>query len=78
MSDRSETDILAREIEAYLSTHPHAADTEEGILNWWLVTQRNQRNFEEIREALDLLVAQGSVVKRVLSNGRFIYARADR
>jgi hypothetical protein len=31
---------VAAELLAYLSRHPNAADTLEGIMNWWLPRQR--------------------------------------
>ena len=67
---------LAQEIETYLLTHPNASDTIEGVIKWWIALQRYQQAREDVQEALEFLVAEGAVVKRKLSDGRFIYAKA--
>ena len=45
---------VARQILAYLKEHPNAADTVDGILEWWLPRQS--------------LVEQRQVVERALRN----------
>jgi hypothetical protein len=60
----------------YLETHPHAADTLEGIVNWWLPLQRHQDALEEIEKILEELVEDGQVVKKILPDKKVIYACA--
>lgn len=50
-------------IERYLKEHPQAADTLEGIVNWWLLRQRYEIAMEVVNKALDVLVEQGTVAK---------------
>jgi hypothetical protein len=70
---------LAREVATYLSMHPNAADTAEGIRRWWLARvlaaeATADAQIGDVLSALDLLVERGVVVRRRLPGGRFIYA----
>jgi len=74
---------LAREVATYLSMHPNAADTAEGIRRWWLARMRAAEataevQISDVQSALDLLVERGVVVQRRLPGGRFIYAATPR
>ena len=64
-------DRLCSEIAEYFRNHPHASDTVEGITVWWL-TEREEEDID-VEEALNRLVAQGCVVRRVLCDGTFLY-----
>lgn len=48
-----------QEIIDYLHAHPSAADTVDGIIQWWLVRQRYETAQDVIQKALDDLVEQG-------------------
>ncbi|MEQ1528375.1 MAG: hypothetical protein ABL925_03600 [Methylococcales bacterium] len=65
------------EILTYLRNHSGAADTFEGIIEWWLPRQRYEQSKEKIQKALDTLVAQGLVKKVRLNDGTTIYSSAD-
>lgn len=67
---------LAAEIERYLASHPHAADSVDGILRWWLRRQRYEESKTKIQQALELLVERGAVSKRVLA-GQVVYASGN-
>lgn len=67
---------LADEVERYLATHPNAADSVEGILRWWLPPGHADASAEQLKRALDLLVARGTVTERRMADGRSIYARS--
>jgi len=41
--DDDAIDTLAREVAAYLATHPDAADTVDGISRWWLTRMRVEK-----------------------------------
>lgn len=73
--DREELMKLAEQIERYLESHPDAADSLEGIANWWLPRQRYIESIEQVNEALDILVRNGRVEKTTLSDGHVIYVR---
>ena len=68
--------LVAKEIEVYLARHPHAADSIEGIIKWWLPQQRYIDAHEKIAKALDYLVAQG-VVKKVEIPGSVLYSSKE-
>ncbi len=48
-------------IEAYLTRHPEAADSVEGIARWWLSGDGLDASLEEVRAALGRLIDQGLV-----------------
>lgn len=70
-------DAVAAEILDYLRSHPEAADTLEGIVEWWLMRTRYMRGLERVEEALALLISEGLV--RVRENGDFgrIYSAGE-
>jgi len=51
-------------ILAYLSEHPQAQDTLEGIVEWWLLEQQIKCRTVQVKEALAELVARGFVLAR--------------
>ncbi|MBN8998527.1 MAG: hypothetical protein J0H54_03810 [Rhizobiales bacterium] len=64
------------EILSYLERRPHAVDTLDGIAEWWIDAQRARIARATVLAALDQLVAQGEVEKRVLSPSTVVYAKA--
>jgi hypothetical protein len=64
---------LSAEIRAYLDAHPEAADTLDGIVQWWIVHQRFLRGVQAAGRALDELVAQGVLEKIRTADGRDIF-----
>lgn len=65
---------LCRRILSYLAEHPQAADTIEGIAQWWLQDPQLEQSGNQLQEALDYLTAQHFVVTRQGRNGRVSYA----
>jgi Fe2+ or Zn2+ uptake regulation protein len=65
------------EVLAYLSAHPSAADTLEGIVQWWLPIQRYETAKDTIQRALDDLVEQGIVDYMETRDGRRIFRLAN-
>ena len=63
-------------IEAYLARHALAADTEDGIVQWWLPEMGVDVPQIEARQALQSLVRQGRIHCRVLPDGTPIYHAA--
>ncbi len=72
---RPEIALLAQEVDDYLRSYPDAADSIEGIVNWWLLRQRHEQTRELVQQALEHLVAQGLVNKIATPGGEVIYAR---
>lgn len=68
---------VAAELLSYLSNHPMAADTLEGITSWWLPRQRYEMERRRIEQALEELVEQGLVTKNRLVDGTTLYSRGD-
>jgi hypothetical protein len=66
------------EIQRYLSSHPDAADSVEGIRRWWIARLRLEESARHVQEALNRLVAQGVVIERVMPDGRAVYEMAGR
>lgn len=69
-----DVESVARELESYVSSHPSAADTVEGIARWWLAGTE-QPSLSRVEAALDLLVRRAVVARYPLPDGRFIYQR---
>jgi hypothetical protein len=61
------------EILAYLTEHPHAQDTVEGIVTWWLLEQRIKRLTPQVTAALQQMVEENYVIPRTDRTGRVSY-----
>ena len=72
-----EIETIARELEQYVSLHPTAADTPEGIARWWF-DRPEQPELSRVEAALEILIARGVLASRMLPDGKFIYACATR
>jgi Fe2+ or Zn2+ uptake regulation protein len=66
--------MVAKEIKQYLKNHPHAADSAEGVMRWWLSQQRFDETVLTVQEALKYLVNEGELDKSVSSSGMTIYS----
>ncbi len=60
-------------IAAWLARHPLAADTEDGIVQWWLPEMGVDVSLIEARLALQTLAAQGRIQCRPLPGGILIW-----
>lgn len=58
----------------YLSSHPDAADTSEGIAKWWMPAERGA-DPEAVLSALARLEAQGLVHRRTNADQHVLYSR---
>jgi hypothetical protein len=54
---------IAREILGYLERYPEATDTIEGIAQWWLRREGNERVLWDVEQAVAWLCAQGFVLE---------------
>lgn len=64
---------IVETIKQYLSDHPLAADTLEGVVNWWLLRQRYEIAMDLVSQALEVLVQQGVVSKIKPRGSKTIY-----
>lgn len=65
-------DICAK-VMAYLSGHPDAQDTIEGIVQWWLLEQTIEQQTAVVKEAIAELVEKGLVEVSVGPDSRKSY-----
>jgi hypothetical protein len=63
-------------IAAYLARCPMAADTEEGIAQWWLPGMGVDVPQADVHEALERLLRSGALATTVLPGGGVIYRAA--
>nr|WP_294510102.1 hypothetical protein [uncultured Rhodopila sp.] len=61
-------------IAHYIATHPHAADTVEGICNWWVAPDLPDVFCAEVQVAVDHLVARGTLAQSALPEGTLFFA----
>jgi hypothetical protein len=66
---------IVREIEAHLERHPDASDTAAAIERWWL-SHASNRPSTLIAQALETLVARGTVAIHQLPSGVSVYRRS--
>jgi hypothetical protein len=60
----NEESAIAGDILAYLSAHPNAQDTLQGITEWWLLEQEIKSRIDQVERVLERLVAKGLLIKR--------------
>lgn len=65
---------VRRSVLAYLRSHPQAADTLRGIVNWWLPRQRLETGCRRIEQVLGELVNAGLLRRDQLPDGEVLYA----
>lgn len=61
----------------YLAAHPHAADTVDGVVSWWLPLQRYKDTHEDIEKILEDLANEGHLLKKNLPDNKVIYTCAS-
>lgn len=66
-------DHLTSAITLYLKAHPNAADSVEGIMQWWLPQQHRPVDVNELQSVLDHLVGSGMLARTPLLDGRMLY-----
>lgn len=71
-------DELAHEIRNYLDGHPDAADTLEGVVQWWIGHERFMRGVGAVGRALDRLMDGGEVERISGPDGRPLYRAGSR
>ncbi len=69
---------VAARIRSYCADHPNAADTLEGVRRWWLGASLPDARPELVEQALLLLVAEGSVYRRTLTDGTVLFFAAGK
>ena len=75
--NRTESDAVTEiktEVLHYLAEHPSAADSVEGIRQWWLLERIGRYSLRRVQLAVDQLVYAGYLEPRRLSDGRLVYS----
>lgn len=68
-----ETGEVALKILRYLQEHPRAADTANGILEWWLLKQSISEAESVVEKALKMLVDKNLILSTTAVDGRKHY-----
>jgi hypothetical protein len=76
--EKNQMELLTSAIALYLNAHPHAADSLEGIMQWWLPQQRNTVDITDLQQALDFMVNTGAVYRTTLIDGRMLYTSKEK
>lgn len=64
---------VAETILRYITVHPDACDSLEGVCDWWLVRQRRDDAKCDVAGALAYLVAAGMIAVSDGPSGRPLY-----
>lgn len=73
-SDQQQSNNAQREaILRYLEACPNAADTLNGVVEWWIPLQRYRDDYDMIAKILDELFNEGLIEKQVLPDKKVIY-----
>jgi len=64
---------LSQMIVDYLERNPDAADTLDGIAQWWIQHERIEARVEEVAEVLEDLRQKEIVTARSLGNGNTLF-----
>ena len=70
------THEVEREIIDYVSRHPDAADSRDGIFHFWILRERFRRGLHALDQALEHLVASGYLEEVRMPDGRTIFRAA--
>lgn len=74
--DPDQVAAVAEKIVGYVRAHPRAADSAEGIRQWWIIPYGGRHSAQVVQAALDLLLSQGVVRRDVMPDGRTLYRAA--
>lgn len=72
--DDERFDGVALRIVTYLQVHPKAADTLEGVMEWWLKMSPYDASKQDVDKALGQLKDKGVIQSRILADGQEIYS----
>ena len=69
---QTEEDEIARHILDYLTDHPEAGDTLEGIVQWWLMERHIQKMVLSVSGIVTDLVQKGALIQETIA-GTCVY-----
>jgi hypothetical protein len=68
---------LVHAILEHLASHPHAADSAQGVACWWLDGRGAAASLPEVESALRQLVARRALREERLADGTTLYSRSE-
>lgn len=74
-TEQVKVESIAKDIREYYRSNPNAGDTVEGIASWWITSQRLKSSKILVRRALEFLVQEGELDKKVFDKQE-IYVRS--
>ena len=78
VTNQTEVDAVTERIRLYLSDHPNAADTVEGVAIWWLSGNASRDWINTVQRAIDQLAESGEITTKTLPDGAVIVERSIR
>ena len=69
--------LVRAAILEYLEQHGDAADTGQGIAEWWLPVEQRAMDLAVVERALETLVADGVLEVAHMVDGSILYRRAS-
>jgi hypothetical protein len=73
-----DVESVATAIESYLTAHPNAADSLDGVVTWWLAGVPQAVSHRVVEQALQRLIGRGSVERRRTEGGAVIFGRTKK
>jgi hypothetical protein len=64
---------ITRKILDYLAARPEEEDTLEGIMNWWMKSNKGRHATDELEDALNSMLARGELEKKKVKKDMFVY-----
>ena len=64
---------IVGKILAYLTARPEEGDTLEGIMNWWMKSDKGKHAIDELEDTLNLMFANGELEKIKVKKDIFVY-----
>ena len=71
-------DNIARDILDYLSKYPDAADTIDGIMDWWIDSGTSNASEQDVQEVLDDLCRREILNRKDVINTPPVYTLKNR
>lgn len=75
--DKSDLAELHDVIVDYLQNNPNAADSLEGIMNYWVPQAYRRIDAATIEQVLEQLIDEDKVQKVVLADGAILYRQGE-
>ena len=66
---------VAKDLSKHFFNNPEAGDTLEGIADWWVARQRRSNAVPIISSALEQLIEEGKVSKRIYGSKELYVSR---